>query len=155
MNADIPRILAAVWPHVHDISVSALAAAVVTLGVVILLELRSVLKLRHVVDNSLARVFEQLDLLRFESQQLIEGQQLIEARAQAGAASPAWRAEAPARPQAQAQTDDARAAVSPAAASVAAAAVAATAGEARLLSSLAQARARREASGAATAVAMR
>ena len=141
MNADITRILATVWPHVHDISVSALAAAVVPLGVVILLELRSVLKLRHAVDNSLARVFEQLDLLRFESQQLIEGQQLIEARAQAGAASTAWRAEAAVRTQGQAQIQagDTRAAAP------------ATAGEARLLSSLAQARARREASGAAAA----
>jgi hypothetical protein len=131
---DITRILAAVWPHVHDISMAALAAAVATLGVVILLELRSVLKLRYAVDNSLARVFEQLDLLRFESQQLIEGQQL-----------------------AQTQAGDTRAAATPAAVPTAAAAGAATtmgavaaalpatAGEARLLSSLAQARARREA----------
>ncbi|MGH8257287.1 MAG: hypothetical protein ACRET0_13870, partial [Steroidobacteraceae bacterium] len=68
MNADLSGVLAAVWPHVHDhmhdIGVSTLAAAVATLGVVILLELRSVLKLRQVVDGNLARVFEQLDLLR-------------------------------------------------------------------------------------------
>ncbi|MGH8207954.1 MAG: hypothetical protein ACRETK_14355, partial [Steroidobacteraceae bacterium] len=91
MNADLSGVLAAVWPHVHDhmhdIGVSALAAAVATLGVVILLELRSVLKLRQVVDGNLARVFEQLDLLRFESQQLIEGQQLLEACAQSGTVS--------------------------------------------------------------------
>jgi hypothetical protein len=149
---DITRIVAAVWPHVHDISMVALAAAVVTLGVVILLELRSVLKLRSAVDNSLARVFEQLDLLRFESQQLIEGQQLIETRVRAGAPLPA-----------QPRAGDTRAAATPAAVPMAAAASAATAmgalaaalpataGEARLLSSLAQARARREAAGGTTA----
>ncbi|HWW20246.1 MAG TPA: DUF2802 domain-containing protein [Steroidobacteraceae bacterium] len=52
----------------HEISQSALAAAVVTLGLVILLELRSIKLLRRSIDNSLGRVFEQLDLLRFEQQ---------------------------------------------------------------------------------------
>ena len=54
---------------IHEISQSALAAAVLTLGLVILLELRSIARLRRSVDNHLQRVFEQLDLLRFESQQ--------------------------------------------------------------------------------------
>jgi hypothetical protein len=52
----------------HEISQSALAAAVVTLGLVILLELRSIKLLRRSVDNSMGRVFEQLDLLRFDQQ---------------------------------------------------------------------------------------
>jgi hypothetical protein len=52
----------------HEISQSALAAAVVTLGVVILLELRSIKLLRRAMDTHLGRVFEQLDLLRFEQQ---------------------------------------------------------------------------------------
>jgi len=75
------------WQHLHDASVSALAAAVVTLGVVLLMELRAVMRLRHVVDRNLARLFEQLDLLRFETRQLLEGQQLIEARGPAGVAT--------------------------------------------------------------------
>ena len=125
MDADISRIVAMVWPHVHDISVSVLAAAVAALGVVIMLELRSVLKLRQIVDGNLARIFEQLDLLRFESQQLIEGQQLVESHVQAGKAS-----------LAQSIPAQAQAAATPA-----------TTGEARLLSSLAQARARRESGG--------
>jgi hypothetical protein len=54
---------------IHEISQSALAAAVLTLGVVILLELHSISRLRRSVDANLQRVFEQLDLLRFESQQ--------------------------------------------------------------------------------------
>jgi len=53
---------------VHEISQAALAAAVVTLGVVILLELRSIKLLRRAMDAHLGRVFEQLDLLRFERQ---------------------------------------------------------------------------------------
>jgi hypothetical protein len=57
---------------VHEISQSALAAAVLTLAVVILLELQSIARLRRSVDSSLQRVFEQLDLLRFESQQAQE-----------------------------------------------------------------------------------
>ena len=68
------RELGHIWLYLHDASVTALAAAVVTLGVVIMLELRSVLRLRHVLDQQLSRVFEQLDLLRFETHQLLEGQ---------------------------------------------------------------------------------
>jgi len=52
----------------HEISQTALAAAVVTLGAVILLELRSIKLLRRAMDTHLGRVFEQLDLLRFEQQ---------------------------------------------------------------------------------------
>ena len=59
---------------VHEISQGALAAAVATLGAVILLELRSIARLRRTVDAHLTRLFEQLDLLRFESQQLAESQ---------------------------------------------------------------------------------
>jgi len=57
---------------VHEISQSALAAAVAILGLVILLELRSIARLRSLVDGHLTRVFEQLDLLRLGSQQLAE-----------------------------------------------------------------------------------
>jgi len=52
----------------HEISQSALAAAVVTLGLVILLELRSIKLLRRSMDAHLGRVFEQLDLMRFDKQ---------------------------------------------------------------------------------------
>jgi len=52
----------------HEISQSALAAAVVILGVVIMLELRSIKLLKRAMDVHLGRVFEQLDLLRFEKQ---------------------------------------------------------------------------------------
>jgi hypothetical protein len=52
----------------HEISQSALAAAVVTLGIVILLELRSIKLLRRSMDAHLGRVFEQLDLMRFDKQ---------------------------------------------------------------------------------------
>src|SRR5665213_4265181 len=75
------RELVVTW--LHDVSQSALAAAVLTLGVVILLELRSVLRLRHAVDSNLARVFEQLDLLRFENQQLMESQAQLQTGLQA------------------------------------------------------------------------
>jgi len=122
---------------VHDISVTALAAAVITLGVVLLMELRCVLRLRQVVDNQLGRVFEQLDLLRFETQQLLEGQQSPESRPtvpvvrEAVPAAPVAPSAAPALgPQSRATTHES---VRPGI----------TAGEARLLSSLAQARSRR------------
>jgi hypothetical protein len=59
---------------VHEISQSALAIAVATLGVVMLLELASISRLRRTMDGHLQRVFEQLDLLRGDSQQLIEVQ---------------------------------------------------------------------------------
>jgi hypothetical protein len=54
---------------IHELSQSALAAAVATLGVVILLELHSISRLRRAMDTQLARVFEQLDLLRSQNQQ--------------------------------------------------------------------------------------
>ena len=75
MSATISHALAQLWLHVHDVSVSALAVAVAILGLVLLLELRCVVRLRGALENSQARVFEQLDLLRFETQQLIEAQQ--------------------------------------------------------------------------------
>ena len=59
---------------VHEISQTALAAAVATLGLVIMLELRSISRLRRAVDTHLVKLFEQLNLLRSESQQLIEAQ---------------------------------------------------------------------------------
>lgn len=58
----------------HEVSQTALAAAVLTLGLVILLEIRSFARLRRMVDINLARVFEQLELLRAESRQLLEAQ---------------------------------------------------------------------------------
>ena len=61
-----------VMPWVHDVSIAALAAAVVTLGCVMLLELRALAALRRNVDAHLARVFEQLDLIRFDHVQLLE-----------------------------------------------------------------------------------
>lgn len=54
---------------IHELSQSALAAAVAILGVVILLELHSISRLRRAMDTQLARVFEQLDLLRSQHQQ--------------------------------------------------------------------------------------
>lgn len=130
---------------VHDISVSALAAAVITLGVVLLMELRSVLRLRKVVDGQLGRVFEQLDLLRFETQQLLEGQQALQ--------SPRPVANAmltPAEQPAHGAEGTALALPVLVPAVPAPAAAVRTSGEARLLSSLAEARARRaQAAGAA------
>jgi len=79
---------------VHEISQSALAVAVATLGLVILLELRSIARLRRAVDEHLARLFEQLDLLRFESQQIMEAQE----RVPATVASPAAQAPTPPAP---------------------------------------------------------
>lgn len=95
--------------HLHDIGLSALAAAIVMLGVVILLELRSVARMRQVMDRSLARVFEQLDLVRFETQLLEERRQSpgLEARLQFAVAHPARaqiRTQLPTPLQAQAQT---------------------------------------------------
>jgi hypothetical protein len=58
----------------HDVSQTALAAAVLTLGLVILLEIRSFARLRRMVDINLARVFEQLELLRAESRQMLDAQ---------------------------------------------------------------------------------
>jgi hypothetical protein len=74
----------------HEVSQTALAAAVLTLGLVILLEIRSFARLRRMMDINLARVFEQLELLRGESRQLLD--------AQAQAALRAAAAVAPAKP---------------------------------------------------------
>jgi hypothetical protein len=52
----------------HEISQSALAAAILILGVVIMLELRSIKLMKRTLDTHLGRVFEQLDLLRFDRQ---------------------------------------------------------------------------------------
>lgn len=199
MNGKISFDFAQLWPHLHDLSVAALAAAVILLGAVLLMELRCVVRLRHIVDNQLGRVFEQLDLLRFETQQLLEGQQsggsaqpalatvpaqVVPARAAASAAaskaaaspplaSAVPAAAAPPRPLTAGQLSLPSAAATVAAPAVPsllpgavyqnAAALAASgassreiaerlglaSGEARLLSSIAQARARRpEAAGA-------
>jgi hypothetical protein len=59
-------------PWAHELSLTALAAAVVMLGCVILLELRALASLRRNVDAHLTRVFEQLDLIRFDHVQLLE-----------------------------------------------------------------------------------
>jgi hypothetical protein len=66
----------------HDVSQTALAAAVLTLGLVMLLELRSFNRLRRSVDINLGRVFEQLEMLRAESRTMLEAQ------ARAAAAAP-------------------------------------------------------------------
>src|ERR1700727_803822 len=58
----------------HDVSQTALAAAVLTLGLVMLLELRSFNRLRRSVDINLGRVFEQLEMLRAESRTMLEAQ---------------------------------------------------------------------------------
>ncbi|HEX4377867.1 MAG TPA: DUF2802 domain-containing protein [Steroidobacteraceae bacterium] len=51
---------------IHAISESALALAILILGVVIMLELRSIRSMKRNLDTHLARVFEQLDLLRLD-----------------------------------------------------------------------------------------
>jgi hypothetical protein len=58
----------------HDVSVTALAAAVLILGLVMLLEIHCFSRLRRMVDINLSRVFEQLELLRAESRQMLEAQ---------------------------------------------------------------------------------
>jgi hypothetical protein len=70
----------------HDVSQTALAAAVLTLGLVILLELRSFTQLRRSVDINLGRVFEQLEMLRAESRTMLEAQAQAQAQAQVAAA---------------------------------------------------------------------
>jgi alpha-ketoglutarate-dependent taurine dioxygenase len=55
-----------------DVTQSALAAGLVVLGLALLLQLRAAHKLRMLLTRDLARIFEQLDLVRFESQQLAE-----------------------------------------------------------------------------------
>ena len=56
----------------YDWSEAALAAAILALALVLVMELRSTQKLRRLVGQELARIFEQLDLVRFENQQLLE-----------------------------------------------------------------------------------
>ena len=56
----------------YDWSEAALAAAILALALVLVLELRSTQRLRRLVGQELARIFEQLDLVRFENQQLLE-----------------------------------------------------------------------------------
>jgi hypothetical protein len=58
----------------HEVSQSALAAAVGILGAVIMLELRSIKLLRRALESQLGRVFEQLDLMRFDTQQAVDSQ---------------------------------------------------------------------------------
>jgi len=62
------------WILAHDWTHVALAGAVLVLGLVIALEVRSLTRLRHDVTRDFARIFEQLDLVRFETQQLRESQ---------------------------------------------------------------------------------
>src|ERR1700691_4100093 len=84
----------------HDVSQTALAAAVLTLGLVILLELRSFNRLRRSVDINLGRVFEQLEMLRAESRKMLDSQAVAQAQAEA-AALRAAPVVAPARPLAR------------------------------------------------------
>ena len=123
-------------PSVHDVSIAALAVAVVTLGVVMLLELRALAALRRNVDGHLARVFEQLDLIRFDHVQLLEAHARI-----AGAMAVAAPAERIVPTASSPSTAPSAALSTPAIA----------AGEARLLASLAEARARRAAAERAAA----
>lgn len=131
-------------PWLHELSITALAAAVVTLGCVMLLELRALATLRRNLDSHLARVFEQLDLMRFDHVQLLEahmrhGGGLTPADAM-GAAPAATTPKGAALPQSAVSGLS----IPRALASAAPAAPAALAsGEARLLASLAEARARR------------
>jgi hypothetical protein len=128
---------------VHEISQSALAAAVATLGLVILLELRSISRLRRAVDNHLTRVFEQLDLMRVESQQLIEAQTRIAAKG----ASLAGAASRPAPARVAAAPTPVASLAPPAMSPPAYQAPPLAGGEARLLAALTAARARLGASG--------
>ena len=73
----------------HDVSQTALAAAVLILGLVILLELHSFNRLRRSVDINLGRVFEQLEMLRAESRTMLEAQAQAQAQALAAAVLPA------------------------------------------------------------------
>ncbi len=130
---------------IHDISQSALAGAVAILGLVIMLELRSILRLRRLLDGHLARVFEQLDLLRFENQQLLEAQQ-----GGRGPATPRPESRVAATPPARLVASGRRTEAAPQPARTDATERASLpTGEARLLASLAAARALRERSAAA------
>jgi len=136
----------------HEVSQTALAAAVLILGLVMLLELRSIARLRRSMDAALARVFEQLDLLRSDTQQSL--------------AAPAHASVAHAGPPAGALPAEDLAAQPPAINAYTSAATLAShglqpeeiatrcglpAGEARLLASLASARKRRAQGGQAEA----
>ena len=79
----------------HDVSQTALAAAVLMLGLVMLLELRSFNRVRRSVDINLGRVFEQLEMLRAESRKMLEAQEQAQAAA-ARAAPVVAAAEVPA-----------------------------------------------------------
>lgn len=57
----------------------ALAGAILLLGVVLALELRSVARLRRSLNHDMARLFEQLDLVRFDSQQLADAAPTVSA----------------------------------------------------------------------------
>lgn len=133
-------------PWVHDLSQSALAAAVLLLGLVLLLELRCVVQLRRTVDRDLARVFEQLDLLRFENQQLLEvtGERQVVPTGGAVDGATATTALAAAVPPSAPAAPLAASAAGPAAGPFAGGEPASLpSGEAKLLASLAEARARR------------
>jgi hypothetical protein len=122
---------------IHDVSQTALAGAVLTLGLVIMLELRSIVRLRRLVDGHLARVFEQLDLLRYENQQLLEAHS--PAPTKAGTARAAERrTPSAARPIMATPPKPFHEVPGPAPLAT---------GEARLLASLVAARARRDAAG--------
>jgi hypothetical protein len=56
----------------YNWSEAGLAAAFLALALLLVLELRSTQRLRQVMGRDLARIFEQLDLVRFENQQLLE-----------------------------------------------------------------------------------
>jgi hypothetical protein len=81
----------------HDVSLTALAGAVLTLGLVMLLELRSFNRVRRSVDINLGRVFEQLEMLRAESRSMLEAQASSQAQAQAAALLAAAPVVAPSR----------------------------------------------------------
>lgn len=128
-----------VMPWVHDVSIALLAAAVVTLGCVMLLELRALAALRRGVDAHLGRVFEQLDLIRFDHVQLLEAHARIAAAMAAATSVPAERVVTATSGPTSTTT------------SAALAPPTIAAGEARLLASLAEARARRAAAQRADA----
>jgi hypothetical protein len=72
MNLNWLQLSSLQWHWMHELSQSALAAAVAVLGCVILLELASISRLRRAMDSHLQRVLEQLTLLRGENQRLME-----------------------------------------------------------------------------------
>jgi hypothetical protein len=62
------------WLVTHDWTQIALAGSVLALGLVVAMEVQAFARLRREVTRDLARIFEQLDLVRFETQQLRESQ---------------------------------------------------------------------------------